>query len=70
MQHGSEADARAEMLWVIGDGDSRLGRGLKQQGVDDALVLIGDVRRPGTGAALSLPLHTPRRNLQPAAGRR
>ena len=43
MQHGSEADAGAEVLGVGGDGDQGLGGGFEQQVIDDGLVVIGDV---------------------------
>ena len=45
-----QPDAGAEMLRVGGDGDQGLGGGLKEDGVDDGLVLVGDVgdrRRQG-----------------------
>ena len=42
VQHGSDADARAEVFWVGGDRGQRLGRGLEQDVVDDGLVLVGD----------------------------
>jgi hypothetical protein len=42
MEHGGEADAGAEMLWIGADGEQRLGRRAEQQIVDDRLVLIGD----------------------------
>ena len=37
VQHGGEADARAEMLRVGGDGGQRLGGGPEQEVVDDGL---------------------------------
>ena len=43
MKHGGDADPCAEALGISGDGKRRLGRGLHQQVVDDALVLTGDV---------------------------
>jgi hypothetical protein len=43
VQDGGEADARAEVLWIGGDGDERLGGGLEQDVVDHGLVLVGDV---------------------------
>jgi hypothetical protein len=43
MQHGSDADARAEMPGVSGDGEHGLGGGLEQHVVDLPLVLPGDV---------------------------
>ena len=43
VEHGGDADAGAEMLWVGGDGDQGLGRDLEQQIVDHRLVLVGDV---------------------------
>ena len=45
-----QPDAGAEMLRVGGDGDQGLGGGLKEDGVDDGLILVGDVgdrRRQG-----------------------
>src|SRR5271165_2850207 len=37
VQHGGEADARAQMLGVGGDGDERLGGGPEQEVVDRGL---------------------------------
>ena len=42
MQHGEEADARAQVLRVGGDGDQRFGGGVEQDVVDDRFVLKGD----------------------------
>ena len=42
MQHGGEADARAEMLRVGGDGDQRLGGSPEQEVVDGGLVVERD----------------------------
>ena len=42
VQYGAEADARAQMLRVGGDGGQRLGGGPEQQVVDGALVLKCD----------------------------
>jgi hypothetical protein len=42
MQHGSEADARAQMLGIGGDRRQRLGGGLEQEVVDGGLVVEGD----------------------------
>ena len=42
VQHGGEADARAEMLRVGGDGGQRLGGGPEQEVVDGGLVLERD----------------------------
>jgi hypothetical protein len=42
MEHGGDADARAEMLWIGGDGEQCLGRRAEQQVVDYRLVLVGD----------------------------
>ena len=42
VQHGSEADARAEMLRVGGDGDQRLSGGPEQEVVDGGLVVERD----------------------------
>ena len=42
VEHGGEADARAEMLRVGGDGGQRLGGGLEQEVVDGGLVLERD----------------------------
>ena len=47
VQHGGQADARAQMLGVGGDGGQRLGGGLEQEVVDDGLVLEGDVADRG-----------------------
>ena len=43
MQHGGDADARAEMLRVGGDGQHRLGRWLERQIVERHLVVEGDI---------------------------
>ncbi len=40
VEHGGEADAGAEMLWISADREQRLGRGAEQQVVDHRLVLI------------------------------
>ena len=45
VQHGGEADARAQMLRVGGDGGQRLGGGPEQEVVDGGLVLERDRRR-------------------------
>ena len=42
VQHGGEADARAEMLGVGGDGDEGVGGGPEQEVVDGGLVLERD----------------------------
>jgi hypothetical protein len=42
VQDGGEADARAEMLRIGGNGDQRLGRSPEQEVVDDGLVLERD----------------------------
>jgi len=42
VEDGGEADARAQMLGVSGDGDQRLGGGPEQEVVDDGLVLERD----------------------------
>ena len=42
VQHGGEADARAQMLRVAGDGDERLGGGPEQEVVDGGLVVERD----------------------------
>ena len=42
VEHGGEADARAEMLGVGGDGDQRLGRRPEQEVVEGGLVLERD----------------------------
>ena len=42
VEDGGEADARAEMLWVGGDGGQRLGGGPEQEVVDDGLVVEGE----------------------------
>jgi hypothetical protein len=46
VQHGGDADAGAEMLWVGRDGVHGLGRGLEQKIIDNGLVLVGDVANP------------------------
>src|ERR1700682_534124 len=49
-ENRGDADASAEVLWVGRDGSQCLGRGLKQDIVDDSLVLVGDIgdgRRQG-----------------------
>ena len=43
VEHGGDADARAQMLGVRRDRHHRLGRGPEQQIVDDRLVLPGNV---------------------------
>ena len=45
VEDGGEADARAEMLRVGGDGDQRLGGGPEQEVVDGRLVVERDRRR-------------------------
>ena len=50
VQHGGEADPRAQMLRVGGDGGQRLGGGPEQEVVDDALVLEGDVAPIAAGS--------------------
>jgi hypothetical protein len=47
VQHGEEADLRAEMLGIGRDGASRLGRRTKQDAVDPRFVLEGDGRAVG-----------------------
>src|SRR5271169_3937302 len=42
VEHGGDADAGAEMLWIGGDGEQCLGRCAEQQIVDDRLVLVGN----------------------------
>ncbi len=42
MQHGDQADVRAQMPGIGGDGLQRLGGGLEQQVVDHGLVVEGD----------------------------
>src|SRR6266571_5520786 len=42
MEHGGDADAGAEMLWIGSDGEQCLGRRAEQQIVDHRLVLVGD----------------------------
>ena len=37
VEHRGDADARAEALGIGGDRERRLGRGLEQDAVDDAL---------------------------------
>jgi hypothetical protein len=41
VEHGGDADAGAEMLWIGGDGEQCLRRCAEQQIVDDRLVLAG-----------------------------
>jgi hypothetical protein len=43
VQHGGEANASAEMLWIVADCDGRLGSGLEQQVIDHPLILVGDI---------------------------
>jgi hypothetical protein len=43
VQHGADTDPRTEALGIGGDGKRCLGRGLHQQVIDHALVLVGDV---------------------------
>ena len=43
MQHGGDADPRAEALGIGGDGERCVGRCLHQQVVDHALVLVRNV---------------------------
>jgi hypothetical protein len=43
VQHGGDADPGAEAPGVGGDGERGLGRGLHQEIVDHALVLVRDV---------------------------
>ena len=43
MEHGGDADARAQMPGIGGDGEHGLGGGLEQDAVDHLLVLPGDV---------------------------
>lgn len=50
VEHGGDADARAEMLAIGRDGEHRLRRRLEQQVVDERLVLeryVGDLGRQG-----------------------
>ena len=42
VKHGGDADARAEMFGIGGNGEHRLGARLEQEIVDHALVLVGD----------------------------
>ena len=42
MEHGRDADAGAQILWIGGDGHHRLRRRLEEQVVDDRLVAEGD----------------------------
>src|SRR6267378_1248880 len=42
MEHGGDADAGAEMLWIGSDGEQCLGRRAEQQIIDHRLVLVGD----------------------------
>jgi hypothetical protein len=43
VEHSRDTDPCAEAPGIGGDGEHRLGRGLHQQVVDHALVLVGDV---------------------------
>ena len=43
MQHGGDTDPRAEALGISGNSKRCLGRGLHQQVIDHALILVGDV---------------------------
>jgi hypothetical protein len=43
VEHGRDPDAGAEVFWVGGDRQHRLGRRAEQQVVDRRLVLEGDV---------------------------
>ena len=49
VEHGEEADARAEVLGIGGDLEQRFGGRAEQQVVDHRLVLVGD--RSDLGAA-------------------
>src|SRR5271169_2211495 len=42
VEHGGDADAGAEMLWIGGDREQCLGRRAEQQIVDHRLVLVGN----------------------------
>jgi hypothetical protein len=42
VEHGGDADAGAEMLWIGGEGEQCLGRRAEQQIVDHRLVLVGN----------------------------
>src|SRR3546814_8513391 len=42
MEDGGDADPGAEVLWVGGDGQHRIGRRLEQQIIDACLVVEGD----------------------------
>jgi hypothetical protein len=43
VQHGGDADPRAEVLGIGGDGQHRVRSGAEQQVIDHRLVLPGDV---------------------------
>src|SRR5215469_16330259 len=43
VQHGGDTDPRTEALGISGNSQRCLGRGLHQQVIDHALVLVGDV---------------------------
>jgi hypothetical protein len=43
VEHGGDADAGAQMFWIGGDGQHRLGRCLEQQIVEQRFVMEGDV---------------------------
>ncbi len=42
VEHGGDADAGAEMLWIGSDDKQRLGRRAEQQVIDHRLILGGD----------------------------
>jgi hypothetical protein len=44
VEHGGNADARAKMFGIGGDGERRLGGGLEQEVVDHPLIVPGDGR--------------------------
>src|SRR5277367_5446576 len=44
MKHGKEADFRAQMSGIAGNGEQGFGSGAEQQVVDDFLVVEGDGR--------------------------
>lgn len=47
VEHGGDADARAEMFWIGSNRQQRLRRGFEQQVINDRLVLEGDVGHLG-----------------------
>src|SRR5271163_4696284 len=77
VQDGGDAELGAEMPWIGGDGDERLGCRAHQDGIDPSLVLESDLGRRrrqgeddvevGHGQKLGLPCGEPLRPRQPLA---